>query len=189
MNLEEKFQKWSEVIHRVQEGDQQAYEKLLGELYPFIKGLIYKRLGKLVDIDDVTQNCLMGIHKSLGTYDSNKPLGPWLYAIVRFKTSDHLRKITKYKNNVGFEEDFFVTNSIDQENRVIEKEELQQTLAVIDQMPEKLKVAVKLIKLEGLSFDSAAHEMGISEAAVRKRISRAYKFLQGALDRGDRDFV
>ena len=47
-------------------------------------------------------------------------------------------------------------------------------------LPEPLRRAVVLTKLRGMSCAAAARQEGVSDAAMRKRVSRAYKKLAKA---------
>ncbi len=55
----------------------------------------------------------------------------------------------------------------------------------IDRLPERLRAAVVLCYLEGLTYDAAAQRLGVSEGSVRGRLARAREQLRRRLtDRG-----
>ena len=53
----------------------------------------------------------------------------------------------------------------------------------LDRLPERLKAPVVLCYLEGLSYDAAAHQLELSEGALRGRLSQARKRLRSRLAR------
>lgn len=58
----------------------------------------------------------------------------------------------------------------------------RELLTLIGSLPEKLKDAVALHYLEGYSLEESARLLGISNAAVRKRLERARKLLKNELE-------
>ena len=56
-------------------------------------------------------------------------------------------------------------------------ETLAHLQEAIGRLPESLREAIQLTKVEGLSYAEASRRVGVAEPALRKRISRAYKSL------------
>ena len=78
-------------IERVQAGDQEAYRELLNMIYPYVQFLVRKKVGGLIEVEDLTQECVLGVHKSLATFQPGKAFTPWLHAIVKFKICNYFR--------------------------------------------------------------------------------------------------
>jgi len=172
------FNKLEELLRKAQRGDQEAYGEFLKELYPLIKYKVRQRLGDLIDCDDITQECLIGIHKSLETYDPDKDLKPWILGILRHKMTDFFRQWGR-RSEVDVEKiDFPVTFSDAATNTEAEEGSRDQVMSLVNKLPEPQKRALILTKVSGLSCKKASLEEGISEAAFRKRVSRAYKLLR-----------
>lgn len=171
------FEKLEDLFRKAQRGDREAYARFLKELYPLVKHKIQQRLGDLIDCDDITQECLIGIHRSIETYDPGKALKPWVLGVIKHKLADFFRQWAR-RNEVDLEKrDMPVTKpdsatNTKQEGRV---------WSLIDQLPELQQRALTLTLVSGLSTREASVEEGISEAAFRKRVSRAYQFLRDAL--------
>jgi RNA polymerase sigma factor (sigma-70 family) len=67
-------------------------------------------------------------------------------------------------------------------NTQLEKAETRDMVqASLDKLPPKLKTAVLLTKFEGKSTREVSELEGVSEVAMRKRLSRAYKALEKEL--------
>jgi RNA polymerase sigma-70 factor (ECF subfamily) len=92
-----KEQNWSRMMTLAQAGDSAVYERLLKEITAYVKSLIRRKLMDLAQLDDLSQDILLSIHKARHTYDSSRPFMPWLHAIIRFRLNDQLRKIYKDK--------------------------------------------------------------------------------------------
>ena len=178
------FEALGALAGKAQQGDAQAYADLLRQLYPFVRRVIRFRLGAVVAADDVTQECLLGIHKSLQTYHPSRPLKAWVNAIVRYKVADHFRALSRKSEQMLIENIHGVTNDIPATNSEDEGHgEAVDVEALLNTLPAPLRRAVTLTKLQGVAGAEAAAREGISETALRKRVSRAYKRLAKAARR------
>ena len=156
-----------------QEGDKLAYMQFLKKVTPYIQSAIRRKLGSIVDLDDITQECLMGIHKNLATYHPTQPVKPWISAIIRYKLADHFRRLSRRKEQLMGNEEINVTNKSSEANTYSEPSK-EEAAEVLKTLPEKLRRALEMTHVEGLSYSEAAKKEGISEVALRKRISRAF---------------
>lgn len=171
------FEKLKELILKAQQGDRDSYQQFLTELYPFVTMLVSRKVGILADKDDVAQEVLMGIHKSLATFRPDGSIRAWVIGITKFKICDYFRKYERKINDLSFDEEIYVTDEEDPANRIIEEQDKALLWDAIHEMPEKLKSVLIQAKLEGQSYQEISKREGISEAALRKRFSRAYRHL------------
>lgn len=158
-----------------QAGDQKSYQELLTLLYPYVQKVVSKKVFKEDDIQDVTQEILISIHNSLNTYDADRQALPWINTIIQRRIIDYVRKITRVSEHETTTEDGDVTFWCAPANFLIEDAEW------IDQLPEDLKQAVVLTKIEGHSTTEAAEMMGIKPDALRARVSRGIRKLKKIL--------
>ena len=172
---------WESLVRQAQQGNKQAYNQFLEEVYPYIQRQVRSRMGGvLVSVDDVTQECLIGIHRSLATWHPSRKLKPWLIAIVRNKIADYFRKNMKiYKSELsaGMES---VTNQVVSANNTVDEASETDSAhlgAVLNSLPDEQRRAIILTKVDGMSYSDAAATEGVTEAALRKRISRGYQMI------------
>ena len=173
---------WQNLARLAQSGDQQAYRQLLEEISPRILSFVSARVSSLGNAEDLLQTTLIAIHSKLHTYDPAKKFSSWMYAIARYKSIDCLReRQRKWKNEVEFDENL-VTIDVPAANN-IENEAVESIHQALEQLPEKMRRAVELTKLQGLSTEEAATKEGISAQALRTRVSRAYDILRRKLEK------
>jgi RNA polymerase sigma-70 factor (ECF subfamily) len=161
-----KFEELEELFRKAQEGDKEAYGQFLREIYPFIKYKIQQTLGGLIDCDDVTQECLIGIHHSMETYDPGKKLKPWISGVIQHKVADYFRLLAKRKETEVQEKDIPVTKPDFHTNIDVEREARERVWCVIEKLPDPQKRALVLTKISGLSYEEASLKEGISEAFI-----------------------
>lgn len=69
----------------------------------------------------------------------------------------------------------------DQECRLIEREEAQVLWRAVGELPPKLRAAVHLFYVEGLSCEETARALGVTVSTVTTRLARARKRLEHSL--------
>lgn len=172
---------WKDLALRAQKGDKVAYDALLRDIAPFIRGVILRSLAQPDWADDITQDVLISVHKSLHTYSADRPFRPWLMAIVNFRRTDYLRKhyggrrhLRTSLDDVEFQKTY-VTNPV----HAGEYEDMQRAL---NSLPVQQRRAFQMVKVEGHSAQDAAKVMGISVSAVKVAAHRAMKKLRKILE-------
>ncbi len=80
------------LITAVQQGDQRAWREVIeryeGRLLSFARRMLAQR----GDADDLVQETFLGLLRSLPTYDESRSLETYLFAILRHKISDYIRR-------------------------------------------------------------------------------------------------
>ena len=69
----------------------------------------------------------------------------------------------------------------DQERRLIEREEARALWHAVGELPPKLRAAVHLFYVEGLSCEETARALGVTVSTVTTRLARARKQLERSL--------
>ncbi|HPD83181.1 MAG TPA: RNA polymerase sigma factor [Alphaproteobacteria bacterium] len=174
-------EQWQEWAIAAQAGDKAAYAKLLGELAPYIKNTIIKTLSNQDAAEDIAQEVLISIHKSLDTYQPDKAFKPWLMAIVNFRRTDYLRKHYSQrqdKTTTMDENPEFIASNVTNSAHAGELKDIE---AALRSLPEQQQRIFKMIKIEGFTTAEVANEMNMNESAVKVSAHRAMKKLQGLL--------
>lgn len=167
VDVEADEQRWSELMAAAHRGDARLYEQLLHELAGAIRAYVRSRFGALAFTDDCVQECLIAIHNARHTYDPRRPFRPWLFAIVRNKTVDLLRR--SYTSRRASEGMTGLDDAAPDPRAEVEAGEILAGLK-----PE-FRNALTLTKLIGYSINEAAEHAGISVTAMKSRVSRAIK--------------
>jgi RNA polymerase sigma-70 factor (ECF subfamily) len=182
--LEERERRWRGWMTAAQAGDGAAYESLLRELLPYVRGLVHRRLFQADLVEDVVQNVLLSLHRARHTYRSERPFGPWLRAVARNAVIDHLRARGRRPQELSLEADEVAEPAADERSSPLPAEPLSPELAeALAELPPSQRQAVELLHLEGLSVAEAAEQVGISRGALKVRAHRGYKALRARLER------
>ncbi len=169
------------LLLRARAGDAAAYNAFLQELSAHLRAFLRARLARLPDeVEDLLQESLLAVHNQRHTYDAGQPLTAWVHAIAKYKLIDFLRRRARRD---------LLTDPLDDEVDVLscadaEAAEARRDLAkLLALLPERQRLPIVHVKLEGLSVTEAARATGMSESAVKVGVHRGLKAL-AAIIRG-----
>ena len=163
-------------------GDATAYRTFLKELSAHLRAFLRGRLSRLPDeVEDIVQETLLAAHNQRHTYDPGQPLTAWIHAIARYKLIDVLRRRTGSEAlNEPLEDEIEVFAASD-----TDADDARRDLAkLLEQLPDRQRLPIIHMKLEGRSVVEAAQLTGMSEAAVKVGVHRGLRAL-AALIRGE----
>ena len=163
-------------------GDEPTYHAFLRELSAHLRAFLRKRLARLPDeVEDLVQESLLAVHNQRHTYNTGQPLTAWVHAIAKYKLIDLLRrraKLDHFTDPLDDEIDFL--SSADNEAADARRD----LMRLLEQLPDRQRLPIIHMKLEGLSVAEAARVTGMSESAVKVGVHRGLKALAAKI-RGD----
>lgn len=158
------------------DGDERAYRQFLDTLSTRLRAYVRKRLFHLHDdVEDIVQETLLAIHNARHTYRASEPLTAWVYAIARYKLMDFLRMRSRHDAfNEPLDDYVELFASADEEPANDAKRDID---VLLEQLPDKQRLPIVHVKLQGLSVPETAQLTGLSESAVKVGIHRGLKAL------------
>jgi RNA polymerase sigma-70 factor (ECF subfamily) len=154
-------------------GDAAAYHRFLQELSSHLRGYFRKRLFQRPDdVEDLVQEVLLAVHNQRHTYRSDLPLTAWVHAIARYKLVDWLRVRAAreaLEDPLDDELEMFALSATDAADA---RRDLGKLLAAL---PDRQRLPIMHVKLEGLSVVEAAKLTGMSVSAIKVGVHRGLK--------------
>ena len=156
-------------------GDSVAYHAFLKELSAHLRAYFRRRLANLPDdVEDLVQETLLAVHNQRHTYDLDQPLTAWVHAIAKYKRVDLLRRREKRDLlNDPWDEETDLFSSADADAAEARRD-LGKLLLLL---PDRQRLPIVHVKLEGLSVREAARVTGMSESAIKVGVHRGLKAL------------
>ena len=170
-------ERWRAWMQRAQAGDREAYTRLLDELAGVIRAFVRKTLGDVPLVDDCVQESLVAIHAARQSYDPRRRFRPWMFAIVRHKTVDAVRRASvrgRHEVEPGAGDDG--------DGEAPAAERVADTRRVLEGLSEPFRQALVLTKLEGYTIEEAAARTGTSTTAMKTRVHRALRRVRRLLE-------
>ncbi|GAB3097765.1 sigma-70 family RNA polymerase sigma factor [Lysobacter terrae] len=176
---------WTILMARAQEGDGEAYSRLLQQITPYLRTLARRWLRDAWDIEDTVQDILLALHSVRHTYDPARPFGPWLAGVANRRAIDRLRRHGRLQARelplTAMHEEHPAEDT--DADGALERGPLD---AAIDRLPSAQRKAIRMLKLEEKSLKQAAHESGMTVAALKVATHRAIGSLRRMLSGEDR---
>ena len=175
------------LMAQVQRGELEAFEQLVrrygGALYAF-----FVRLGSSpADAEDLMQDTFLRVFKARATFDSQRPLSPWLYGIATHVWVDEQRqrrgaRATAAGGAPVVEEP--AATAMDDVAAQAERRDMTRHIEeAMHQLPEDHRLVLILRHFHGLSYEGISQALGISMGTVKSRIHYALAELREELRR------
>ena len=125
--------------------------------------------------EDIVQDVLISVHRAKHTYDSAKPFGPWLIAIIKRRLIDRYRSEKRFiaDNIDDFAGQVFSPESLD------DKVLVQEILGSLS--PEQAQ-ALLGTEIHGLSGEEMAERLKMNPSALRVMVHRTLKAIRKAVE-------
>lgn len=172
-----------EEIRALQQGDGEAFHRLVAAFSVKIYHLSLSILQHAEDAEDVTQEVFTTVYLSIGQFQGDAQLSTWIYRITVNKCQEHLRKKSR-KKRFGF------LTSLDKAEQtqpaaylhpgteLENKERAAILFSAINRLPENQRLAFTMHKLEGIPYEAIAQILELSLSSVESLLFRARKNLK-----------
>jgi RNA polymerase sigma-70 factor (ECF subfamily) len=163
----------------VRSGDSAALAEFFEWCFDRVYALTYRLLGDRTTAEDVTQEVFIKIQKAAGRLDPDRHPGPWVNVITYNACRDHWRSKghREAKESTPLDEEpgrgDVAAATPDPEAMAVSAERERVVQEALLRLPEDLRVVVLLRDYHDMRHEKIAGLIGASEAAVRKRYSRA----------------
>jgi RNA polymerase sigma-70 factor (ECF subfamily) len=155
-------------------GDEAAHRSFLTEAAALLRSYFRNRLrGRAEDAEDLVQETLVALHTRRDSYDPAYPLTAWMYAIARYRLIDFLRR-AKHRAHASLDDGLDIGGADPEYDASDARRDVTTLLA---KLPEKQRIAIRLVKLEERSVREAAAATGLSESDIKISIHRGLKTL------------
>lgn len=163
------------LVGKARGGDLEAFEVLLRRHHGRIYRIALRMLGNHQDAEDVAQEVFIQLWTALAAFAGSSAFTTWLYRIVVNRCLNHQRSRNP---GVGpLDEERVTPVAAGAEDVAMACERVRAVYAAIGEIAPEQRSVLVLCQLEGLSYREAAAVLGISEAAVRSRLSRARRIV------------
>jgi RNA polymerase sigma-70 factor (ECF subfamily) len=176
------------IVELVKNGDADAYGLLVHKYQDRIYSTIMNYVNSVEEATDLAQETFVKAYSALNRFHGTSAFYTWLYRIAVNTAIDHLRKRPAVRvdsleddrfKEVGFEP--AADLSADPQHALTLKEEKLALRQAIVSLSEKLRTALILHDVEGLSQEEVATILNCPVGTVKSRVSRARYELRAIL--------
>lgn len=169
----------------------EAFDELLDCYQGPVFGFVYRLLDHSADAADVTQEVFLKVFRKIDDFRGDCTLKTWVYRIAVNEASNrrrwfkrHRRQETPLEDENGVQRwDWLRDPSASPYDAVHQREQRDLVQEALRDVDERLRAAVVLRDLEGLSYNEIADALEISLGTVKSRILRGREALKVAIER------
>ncbi|MBB3344059.1 RNA polymerase sigma factor [Luteimonas sp. RC10] len=174
------------------DGDQAAYGRIVRLSQNATTAIALAITRDVQASQDIAQEAYLKAWQQLGRLQNPTSFLPWLRQITRNLARDHLRA-RRDRLVAGEVADLAIAQAADPDScpmqRIIDDESGRVAADLISELPDDSREVLLLYYREGGNSRQVAALLGLSDAAVRKRLSRARRSLREDLIARFRDFA
>jgi RNA polymerase sigma-70 factor (ECF subfamily) len=177
------------LVRRVQQGDKQAYNLLVGKYQQRVLRLVGRFIRDSMEREDVTQEAFIKAYRALPNFRGHSAFYTWLYRIAVNTAKNHLVSAGRRPPSQDLDAEE-ASNSVagasfvdlnTPESSLMNAELIGVIRQTIADLPETLREAIVYREFDGLSYEEIAEVMDCPIGTVRSRIFRARETLEEAM--------
>ncbi len=172
-------------VAQAQQGDDEAFTKLVETYQAPVFNLCYRMLGEPELAEDAAQETFMRVYQHLPRYDQKRPFATWLLSIAAHYCIDRLRrrKFSMFSMDAEDDEGNSVelpdVDSPNPENEAITGQTNERVQAMLKDLDSTDRAAVIMRYWYDYSEKEIAESLNLTVSAVKSRLHRARKELAG----------
>ena len=170
-------------------GDKLAFGSLVDGYYKSIYRLAYAYTGRHEEADDICQETFLRALNNIAKLRTKEKFGGWLFTIatnlVRKQVRDSRRDKALTSQDCDIES---IEGTPDPKVQPVQKLSAEEEVGIVQQelqkMPERMRLVVILVLMEGVSQKDTAGILGYSESSTCRYLDAGRKWLRTRLEKG-----
>jgi RNA polymerase sigma-70 factor (ECF subfamily) len=163
-------------------GDPKEFSRLVDAYSSKIYHLALKMLSQQEDAEDVLQETFLKAYRGIKSFDGRSKISTWLFRIATNEALMVIRR--KHPEVISIDEPIETEESEQEpvqivdwcclpENELLSEESKEKLDEAVQKLPQRLRVVFILRDINDLSTHETAEVLGLSDTAVKTRLSRA----------------
>lgn len=170
-----------ELLGAIRLGDRAAAERMVGRTYEGVYAALVRLCGGDTDLAaDLTQDSYQKAWSSIDGFDGRSKLSTWLYRIAYTTFLNHIRR-PRLMQSLTETSDIPDQDARGAEETLATREEGSRLREAVLELPEELRFTVTAHFWADLTVREIAEIERVTSVAIRKRLARAFRFLQSLL--------
>lgn len=171
------------LIHRVRDGEINAYSQLVERYESSVRTTLRVRLHDTSEAEDLAQETFILAYNKLGEFDESRPFGAWLRGIAINLLKNHIRKLKPVNIGSDTELELMINQHIDShytgDNEVASVNALQDCMS---KLTDKVKQLILEHYGEGYSIAEMTRKHGVRHSAMTMRMFRIRQKLRECIE-------
>jgi RNA polymerase sigma-70 factor (ECF subfamily) len=181
------------LINRCISGDEDAFALIVRNHQRMVYNVAYRFLGSREEAEELAQEVFLRVYKYLKSFEGKSSLKTWIYKITvnsALNRQQWLKRRKQYQQisleNSDPKDEMSLENKlagsgVNPESSVLNIELQKKIECSLAALPKRLRIAIILRDIEGLSYEEISEALGINQGTVKSRIARARSAVKDAL--------
>ncbi len=182
------------IVKKCQANDPEGFRGLMQAYGPLVYRTCYYYTQSREDTLDLMQETWLKVFRSIHTFDTHRPLIPWLRRIAANTCVTYLRQrpaLSLSLQLMAAETENTLEDLLADPQQVEDRVLLEETRQILHhallQLPEKMRTAIHLRHGEGFSYEAISQEMQEPLGTVKTYLHRGRQTLRTALQQLEAD--
>jgi len=181
------------LVRRLKCRERAAFDELIAAYQGPIFGFVYRQLDDPTEAADVVQEVFLKVFRKVDDFRGDCTLKTWMYRIAVHEASNRRRWFSRHRKgelamdapdaNGGSRWEWLEDTSESQHDALLRREQLDLIGESLRHVDERLRTAVILRDIQGLSYNEIADALEISLGTVKSRVLRGREALKARLRR------
>lgn len=176
------------LIAEAQDGNVRAFELLVSSHLPQVRRFARAFAASDADVDDLAQEALVKVYKSLRSYRFQSAFKTWLYSVVRNAFFDSTRsragRERAREESLEHEHARAPSSAEAADEGIARAQERERLWRALRALPAEFRTAVVLFDVEGHTYEEVAAIEDVPVGTVKSRLSRGRSQLRALLAGG-----
>jgi len=171
-------------ILRAQQGDEEAFARIVEAYERPVYNLAYRMLGSSGDAEDATQEVFLRTFSHLEGYDPARKFSSWILSIASHYCIDRLRRGHGRQVSIDeFEPERWLPDPEPRpEEQAMNRDRERQIQRLLARLPDAHRLVIVLRYWHDMSYEEIAQITSTTESAVKSRLHRAREAMAEALE-------
>jgi len=166
------------ILHSIQSGNEQAFEKLFKDQYPVLCGYARKYLNDIDQAEEVVQEMFFNFWQKRADLDITISVEAYLFRSVRNSCLNYLKHLKVREEYRLASNRELIRKEQEVQDTVVALELQEKIEKVIEQLPTERKRIFKMSRFEELKYKEIALKLNLSVKTVEAQMSKALKYLR-----------
>jgi RNA polymerase sigma-70 factor (ECF subfamily) len=171
------------LVLRSRGGERRAFGELVERYQASVFNVCLRMMGERGEAENLTQDAFLRAHNRLGTFNEERPFGPWIRRVAANLCLNQLKRSRPVTTTLE-DEDYRIEQgtSPQPEPALIEHERQIRIRNAILELPPHYRAVIELRHFQELSYAEISTELSIPISDIKSHLFRARKMLAKRLE-------
>ncbi|GMV04097.1 MAG: RNA polymerase sigma factor [Gemmatimonadota bacterium] len=172
------------LVRRAQAGDRAGLRALVEAAYPLVRRWALVRTGDAAEADDLTQDVMIQMIRTLDGFRGEARFETWLYAVTRNAAAARARRARRRDDVLGSPaaREGMTPSPEPAPDVVLHRRDVASVVRdAFFRLPLRQREVFDLVELQGLTSPEAAERLGIEAVSVRAHLFKARRALRARI--------